>query len=394
MIPAMKSQKPIDSRKIDILVIARMSPRRESRTRRLVRALTPRFRVRVISEAPAGSPVKSRWVDGAQLDEIALPFPGVRLGYLTGWLRVAFFNLYATLVALHTGPETVVCSDSLYCLAGIVSKHFLRRRFIYNSHEIMWALGNAIWLSQFMGWLEMVAIRSCDFWLVPSEERAGLILGRHRLKRPYVVYENFPILEARPVHPGPRGVKPALASISRDRSTVMFQGSIVPGRGLEQLIQAAQSGGFHLVIQGAGRLLDQIGRLENRNITFLDACPNADTVEWLRQADLSFVYYENNGLNAAYACSSKFYTSVFAGVPIICNRLPAFQSFGREYGGVAFFDSLDPQAIAACIRNALEPERHTRLKREIRNARRQFMKIRLEQRIARAFSGAFEAGAQ
>lgn len=378
----------------NILIVARMSPRREARTRRLVRALTPDFRVRVISEAGPGSPKRSDVLDGAQLDEIALPYLSFRLGYLSGWLRVVYFNVYATLVALHAGPSTVVCSDSLYCLAGIVSKRFLRRRFIYNSHEIMWALGNAPWLSRFMGWLEKVAIQTCDFWLVASEERAKLILDRHRLEKPYVVYENFPILGASAVHAGPAREKPALPGISGDRPILMFQGSIVPGRGLEQLIQAAQSGGFHLVIQGAGRLLDQIGRLQNGNITFLDACPNADAVEWLRQADLSFVYYENNGLNAAYACSSKFYASVFAGVPIICNRLPAFQSFGRKYGGVAFFDSLDPQAIAACIRNALEPERHARLKREIRNARRQFMKIRLEQRIARAFSGAFEAGAQ
>jgi hypothetical protein len=389
----MKSRQAIDDRKLDILVVARMSPRRESRTRRLIRALTPRFNVRVISEAPAGSPEMSGRVDGAQLDEIALPFPGVRLGYLTGWVRVVYFNIHATLAALRAGPETVVCSDSLYCLAGIVSSHFLHRRFIYNSHEIMWALGNAPWLSRFMGWLEKVAIRSCDFWLVPSEERARLILARHRLEKPFVVYENFPILEARPAHPAPAGMKPALARISGDRPTVMFQGSIVPGRGLEQLVQSAQAGGFHLVIQGEGPLLDQIGRRENRNITFLEACPNAETVEWLRQADLSFVYYENNGLNAAYACSSKFYASVFAGVPILCNRLPAFQSFGRKYGGVAFFDSLDPQTIAACIRNALEPERHARLKREIRDARGQLMKIRLERRIARAFSGALEASA-
>src|SRR5574341_2205182 len=155
----------------DILVIARMSPRREARTRRLIQALTRDFTVHVVSEREDEFIRKAKYLDGARLDEITLPFPNLHLWYFTGWLRVVYFNIYTTMVALYSGASTVVCSDALYCLAGIIYKLFLRRKFVYNSHEIMWGLGNLPLLSHFIGCLEKIAIQLCDFWLVQSEER-------------------------------------------------------------------------------------------------------------------------------------------------------------------------------------------------------------------------------
>ncbi len=366
----------------DILVIARMSPRRETRTRRLVRALAQDFRVHVVSESEGGLPRRIS-VDGARVDEIPLPLPRFHLWYFTGGLRVVYFNLYTTLVALRSGASAVVCSDALYCLAGIIHKLFFQRKFVYNSHEILWGLGNPPWLSRFLEWLEKSAIRLCDFWLVPSEERARLILEKHRLSKAYVVYENFPIMDARPS----RGISrlKKSANIPRNKPVVMFQGSVARGRGIEALVQSARSGKFHLIIQGTGRYLDEIKKLQNRNVTFLDACPNDSTVAWLKVADLSFVYYEDTCINSAYACSTKFYTSAFAGVPILCNRLPAFQIFAKQYGGVVFFDALEAKTLEACIAQALDPSYYPRLKKEIRNARKQLLSTSLESKINQAF---------
>jgi hypothetical protein len=90
-------------------------------------------------------------------------------------------------------------------------------------------------------------------------------------------------------------------------------------------------------------------------------------------------------LNSAYACSSKFYTSVFAGVPIICNPLPAFRAFAGKYGGVTFFETLDPGAIRDSIERALDPRRYPCLRNEIKNAARELSSRSLEQRIDQAF---------
>src|SRR5271157_1652749 len=108
----------LDKKSCDIFVIARLSPRRGSRTRRLIRALTHNFKVRVVSEKLDGSSEEVKDLDGARLDEIALPFPNLHLWYFTGGLRVLYFNILTSFIALNSNALVVVCSDSLYCLPG------------------------------------------------------------------------------------------------------------------------------------------------------------------------------------------------------------------------------------------------------------------------------------
>ncbi len=381
----MSAYQKLDDTQCDILVVARMSPLRNARTRRLVCVLARNHRVRVISENPAGLSGKTAVLDGARLDELGLPFPNVHVWYFTGLLRVLVFNLRAVWVALTSGASAVVCSDSLYYLAGAVLKLILRKKFVYNSHEIMWALGTPPWLSAVLGGLENFAIRICDFWLVPSEERAAIIGNRHRLHKRYLVYENFPILDGAARDPESLSMAFPFKKEHASKPIVMFQGSIAAGRGIEELIQAAESGEFQLVIQGQGRLLERIRRGNLNGVTFLAPCSNRDTVSWLSLADLSFVYYENDCLNSAYACSNKFYNSVFAGVPVLCNRLPVFLNFANRYGGVEFFDNLEAKSIQSCIHRALQPARYVQLKNDITRAKKILEAIPLEEKIERAF---------
>src|SRR5258708_32834279 len=115
-----------DSDSYDIVVIARMSPVQNARTRRLIRALAHDFKVRAISESPDGSRRKGS-IDGVKLDEIPLPLPRLHVWYLTGWLRVVYFNFAAAYLALKSNASAVGCSDSIYYLAVIIFKIILQR---------------------------------------------------------------------------------------------------------------------------------------------------------------------------------------------------------------------------------------------------------------------------
>jgi hypothetical protein len=96
-------------------------------------------------------------------------------------------------------------------------------------------------------------------------------------------------------------------------------------------------------------------------------------VEELRNADLVFVYYENNCLNSAWACSSKFYAAVFAGKPVLCNRLPAFSAFAERWGGCIFLDSLSRDEIADRLGMVFgTPGVYEQLVQDMRKARADF----------------------
>lgn len=376
----------MDARK-RVLIIARMSPRLNSRTRHLLEVLETIFQVACISESHQDVSCEGNALfQSAKLIEIRLAFPGKRFWYFTGLLRVLQLSIRAIWEMMITGYDIIVCSDVVYTLPGLLGKWVLRKKFVYNAHEIPWAMGLNAFLSTLFKWWERIVLKSCDLWLVPSEERANIVMRVHGIRKPFVIYQNFPVGVADVSEREKfRGM---IAALSGGKPVVMFQGSVTYKRGLEQLIEAAQPGRFHLIIQGNGPLLPRLKNYIFENVTFLPSCSNSQAVAWLAAADFSFVYYENDCLNSAYACSNKFYASVFAGTPIICNRLPAFERFAQSYGGVVFCETLSSQDINCAIARVIStPGYYDQLKRELLAAREELARIliRQNQEIIEAF---------
>lgn len=372
--------------KKNVLIVSRMTPRLNSRTRRIIRTLAKKYSVTSICASPDGITNTCMRFEDSELCELSMPMHGKSIMHLAGILRVVKLNYYGVKKAFSLRPEAVVCSDSIYICAGIVAKRIFKKYFIYNAHEIMWALGNGLLLNKFLGWLEKIAIKECDFWLVPSEKRASIILEKHNIFKKYVVNQNFPIVDLNKEDRKVFKEKMYAEGVPQNKVILMFQGTLAPKRGIEELIEAAREGGFHLVIQGGGALYSKLFAIKNKNVTFLKSCPNDEIVQWLSAADVAFIYYENDCLNSAYACSNKLYASVFAGVPIICNRLPVFEDFSSEYGGVIFFESLSKDSIIKSFKIIQNnPEIISQLKEEMAHACKKMTKIMPEQLIEEAF---------
>ena len=373
------------TRRPRVLVVARMSPRLNTRTRTVVETLQDSCDVTVLCEAPnmprSGSPLFQR----ARLCEIQLVFPGKRVWHLTGMARVVQLNWYGIKHVFHDRPDVVVCSDVPYAFAGLFAKVARGGKFVFNAHEIIWGMAISPTMARLFKWLERYVLKACDVWLVPSQERAELMLREHRILRGYVVMENFPMGYRQAVDRVGARADLRKAGVPDDRFVVMFQGSLAAKRGLEPLVEAARMGRFHLVVQGSGALKTQLQSTCHEYLTVLDACPNHETMQWLSGADASFVYYENDCLNSAYACSNKFYASIFAGTPVLCNRLPAFETFADQYGGVVFFDHLDPASLNARI-SAIKDDaaEYERIRGQVLAARSQLASGSREERLQAA----------
>jgi glycosyltransferase involved in cell wall biosynthesis len=307
------------------------------------------YKVTVIRERRADEAPGPVHIDGVPLVERQFPLPRKRWGFLRGTLGVLFLNAWILKKLLMGRYRIVVATDVHTALAPLFARWLKPFRLVYDSHEVMWALGSGSLLSGLYKLAENVTLRRCDLWLVPSATRAELVLREQGLKRDYLVYWNLPVGHGQAADRPRYRARLEELGVPADRFIVIFQGSLIQGRGVEVLTEAARSARYHLLIQGRGSAPSALQRKPHAGVTLLPPCENTEVCSWLSAADLSFVYYENNCVNSAHACSSKFYASVFAGIPILCNRLPAFVEFAEKHGGVVFFDDLDSSAINAQI---------------------------------------------
>ncbi len=350
-----------------VLVVARMSPRLNARTRRLVRSLSKAYDVRVICEKPRGLPPPDSGTAGHLVELEFSRKSGGRM-HLRGLWRVLRLNAAGAWWVLSWRPDVVVCSDSLYVLPGAVASLAFRAGFVYNSHEVMWGMDSPRWMTPALAWSEKHALRMADAWMVPSEERRDLIHEYHGLSKPCLVVLNLPD----PSQPGQEplgfaGLRERLRAL--DRPIVMFQGSLQENRGLEALVELGRTGLVHVVIQGTGPHRGWAEKQASDCVTVLPPCPGGETAAWLKLADLSFIWYPSGTLNEQWACSNKLYASAFAHRPVLANRLPAFESFSSRYGGIWFFDSLESTSLHASVRSLLCTEGALlRLKREMAGA--------------------------
>jgi glycosyltransferase involved in cell wall biosynthesis len=355
----------------------------------LVSVLATRYPVRVVAGRARQLSAEPWDIPKAQLWEVPLALEGRRPWILTGPLRLLQLNLAGVWDWARRGARLVVFSDVTYCLPGVMAKLLRGIPCAYNSQEIIWANEMPRPISALFRRLERMLLQRCDLWIVASEARARVVLQAQRMNRDYLVIENLPLVTSPPDLVGDRSERRARLGLSPEERVVMFQGNLFRKRGLEELVEAAQGASFHVVVQGGGPLQGMLTRRSAPNLHYLEPCPNREALGWVAIADLAFVYYGENDLNSAYACSGKFYNAVYAGVPVLCNRLPAFLEFAERHGGVAFLESLAPDGLRERITQILQdPELRRDLARQMRQAALDLSRTPREENLLRAVEGA------
>jgi glycosyltransferase involved in cell wall biosynthesis len=369
-----------------LLVVSRMSPALNARTRVLCEALTSSWAVLAIAERAAlGEGDRPKHL-GFPVLNVDIWFKEKRLWVLTGLLRVLQLNVCALRVAWRWRCEVIVCNDAPYSVAGLLAKWLLKAELVYNAHEILWGTNcHRVWLWLFR-LLERVVLWNSTFWMAPSEARRDLVMAKQKVHVPCVVYENYPVFTG--CDEVSRSSIPAILRDKGKRSewVVILQGTLLPDRGIEELLQACEGSDFSVVLQGPGPLRSRLKAMTHARVALLPACPNEEAVQWFKEADLAFVYYKNDCLNSAYACSSKLYCAAFAEVPVVCNDLPAFRAFSERYGGLAMVRDNSPIEISRVV-TALRQDAdwYNRLVQEMRAAKRIFRSDARSARIRHAF---------
>ena len=118
---------------------------------------------------------------------------------------------------------------------------------------------------------------------------------------------------------------------------VLYQGGLVPGRGLDVCVRAAAHfpDGVHLVFIGKGKSLDELTALADElgvtdRVHFLPAVEPGELPVYTAAADVGVIPYQPVSSNNEYALPNKVFEYTGAGIPFVASDLPELRRIATD----------------------------------------------------------------
>lgn len=160
-----------------------------------------------------------------------------------------------------------------------------------------------------------------------------------------------------------KGISPP-SPVASDRIDLVHHGNAVPGRGLEQLIQAMAhvDARFHLNLMlidknpGYSTHLRNLAEdINSRHIHFLDPVSPQQIVQRLNTFDIGVVVIRPSNLNYLYTLPNKFFDFIAAPLATMVGPLPDMAAIVEHYKIGVIVPGYEAEDIAAAL-NSLSPQ--------------------------------------
>ncbi len=309
-------------------------------------------RALVVGAATAAAPAGSHRVQGVEVRRLRARgrAPGMRLRRA---LSGASFAWQALRLARRERPAMVHANDwnTMWCALAI--KLTCGAGVIYDSHEL-WADRNGRW--EWRAWLvasEALFVRAADAVITASPGYADALARRYRIKRPAVV-RNIPETSSSGVCHEP-GQPPC----------AVYVGGLMPGRGLEQTIDALAltkemrvrligpgAAGYRATLEARAI---QTGVMERVRIE--PPVPPAYVPALLGEATAGLCLIQPVCRSYELTLPNKLFEYAAAGVPVLASNLPVIAAIVRGNGLGEVVAPEDTAGIAAALERLREPGR-------------------------------------
>ena len=312
-------------------------------------------RLRRVSQADASPVPQARGRSGIRARVLKALDTAGRMPFYPLRRVVVFFRFVRA--ALQTRADVYHAHDLNTLLMAWVSSRLRRVPLVYDTHEV----ATEREAMKFRWWarlLERALIHRAHGVICTNRTRADYTQQRYHI-RPPTVLRNFPDY----VEPEPSTLMREALGLPHEEKIVLYQGGIQPGRGLEQLIEAAAAvkGGV-IVLLGSGRLAPHLRQrvaeqgLGGR-VLFHEAVPVEELPQWTACAYVGLQILQNTCFNHYSSLSNKLLEYMMAGVPAIASDLPEMRRVIEDTGAGLLIDASDPRQIAAAVNRVLADER-------------------------------------
>lgn len=294
-----------------------------------------------------------------------------------GPLFYAELNLRLFLRLLFGKSWDLIVSIDLDTLAGCQAAARIRRtRLMWDSHELFpevpeiagkpmvkrvwWAIQNFC----------VPRLRQTDIAVTVCKSIADIFLEKYG--REFLVVRNAPLASR----------LSEVQKVGRDTSerpfTILYQGAVNVGRGVEEMISALPLlPDCRFVVVGDGDVMDKAKALATKmdvkdRVEFIGRVPFRDLAPFMAKADVGLVLLRNISLNYQFALPNRVFDFIQAGLPIIGSRLPEIESIvekQQDRDGTLLpvglcIDTMDADALAEAISGIISDPMRTTLWRK------------------------------
>lgn len=309
----------------------------ESRILKIVRSLRRRSvfqQILVIALWKDGLSKHEIVDEGIEVLRVAPIFGGAMQGNLGKVIKVVGWYLGVLLALRGKKVECFNCHSSPVLPLSVMIKWWKRCVLVYEPHELesekalMSARGRALTRK-----LESLLIRFADAVCVVNRSIADWYAAAYRLKMVWVV-KNVPYRDE--CEPARNGLlRKSIGLEPHDAQLFLYQGGLVPGRGLELLIEAFSQVSLHkhLVFMGFGEFEERIRDVARKrsNIHFMPAVRPEEVKNYTVDADVGLSLTENVSLNNYLCLPNKLFEYVACGVPPVVSEFPELGRFVDEF---------------------------------------------------------------
>ncbi|NML65344.1 glycosyltransferase family 4 protein [Hymenobacter sp. RP-2-7] len=336
------------------------------------------------------------WQRPASVPLVPGPYAQHRLRgfFQRGKLFYLEYNLRLLLYLLGERASLWACADLDAALPTWLRARLGGQPFVYDAHELFTDTPEVVGrpaVRRVWRWVEDFIVPRARLRYTVGPALARLFEARHP-GCSFAVVRNVPVGEeaAQVVPVGPAALGPGASPRAIWPATLLYQGALNVGRGLEALLAAMPQVPARLVVCGEGDLSAQLrqqaaglGLLASGQVEFKGYVLPAELRRLTAQATVGIMLLENAGLSYYYSLANKFFDYVQAGIPQLCIDFPEYRALCQQYPVAELVPDLAPATLAAALGRLLpggQPGAHyQQLAAACRQARREWAWQREEQ---------------
>lgn len=257
-----------------------------------------------------------------------------------------------------------------------------KAKLIYDSHEFEFGRNTtrASWVSWIVVRIERFLMKRCEQSIMVNETIAKEVQKLHKLETTPIVVRNmapYTIVDTKKCLTRRTEIYD-ISSKPKDHKILMYHGAVVPGRGIEIILDSLPYlTNILFVILGNGKH-DYINKLKQKaetlfvseNVIFHPAVPVDILWEYVGAADIGIVNIENISLSYYYSLPNKLFENIQAETPVVGSNFPELTKIIEGYDIGLTCDTSSSEELVKTIDLLLnDTELYSKFKRNIKKSK-------------------------